>query len=363
MDEPIQRKHGMVAFEYVNNLFDLYASAPQVTGENLSNYDHRDYGMFFQFVAYSLEPSLGIDNSKDVFLLRHLMVFLLFWVGLILFFLALKSRFQNQTLALLGILCIILSPRIFGDSFYNPKDIPLLSWFMIGIYSFVRFVKKPSLNNIIIHAFVAALCIGSRIVGILIPVIFGFWLLSNYFYLDKEYKLKHILIQLTVYFTFLILFTFSLWPVLWENPITSFLYSFQSMSQFRWSGSMLYMGELIHSSSIPWHYAPVWIAVTSPIAILVLFLSGIFSTVFEIKVKGAAFLSERNNRIDLAITLLFFGPLLAVIQFNSVLYNGWRHLYFIYPAMIWISIRGLKSLWEYSSVSKKSKWITYVIIV
>ncbi|MBN3581068.1 hypothetical protein JYB64_01635 [Algoriphagus aestuarii] len=363
MDEPIQRKHGMVAFEYVNEIFNLFPTISKVTGENLSTYDHRDYGMFFQVIAYSLELMLGIDNSRDVFRLRHVMVFCLFWLGLLYFYKALLIRYKNNGLAFAGILLIILSPRIFGDSFTNPKDIPLLSWFMISIFTSINLVNNRNTKSIIAHALISALAIGSRIVGVLIPVVTIIWIIVEFLFQRQDRKWKEPILAISSYVILVMLFTFILWPVLWESPIDSFLHSFRSMKKFRWSGSMLYMGEMIHSSSIPWHYIPIWIVVTTPIAISGLFLVGISRTTKEIVYRPTSFLNDKTNRTDISICLFFFAPLLSVIIFNSVLYNGWRHLYFIYPAMVWISIIGLKELWNYLSRKTGLNWLKYTFIV
>jgi hypothetical protein len=363
MDEPIQRKHGMVAFEYVNEKLNIFPTVPKVTEENLSTYDHRDYGMFFQLIAYSLELILGIDNSRDVFRLRHVMVFSLFWLGLVYFYKALLMRFENKELAFIGIIMLILSPRIFGDSFYNPKDLPLLSWFMISIYTSLNFIYNRNPKSMIAHALVSSLAIGSRIVGVLIPTVTLIWIIGHFQYIREDKKWKKIILTISSYLTLVLTITFLLWPVLWENPMDSFLHSFQSMKKFRWSGSMLYMGELIHSSSIPWHYIPVWITVTTPIAVSGLFLIGIATTTKEIIHRPNSFLKDNGNRSDVAICFFFFAPLLSVILLGSVLYNGWRHLYFIYPAMIWISIIGLKGLWSFLSKRFSLQSLKYAFIL
>jgi hypothetical protein len=36
----------------------------------------------------------------------------------------------------------------------------------------------------------------------------------------------------------------------------------------------------------------------------------------------------------------FFAPLVSVIVFHSVLYDGWRHLFFVYPALLLIAAKG-----------------------
>jgi hypothetical protein len=49
---------------------------------------------------------------------------------------------------------------------------------------------------------------------------------------------------------------------------------------------------------------------------------------------------------DLIFLGLFCSPILAIILLHSVLYNGWRQLYFIYPSFIVIAIGGLLILWR-----------------
>ena len=151
MDEPVQRKHGIVAFEYVNELTGWYPSLPNLTVEHLPTYDHRDYGMLFQMVAYQLELAMGIDNTRDIFRLRHLMVFVLFWAASWVFYRILYLRFTSAPLALAGVLMLALSPRIFGDSMYNPKDIPLLCWFVFAFYTHIRFVDEKDRYGPVLH--------------------------------------------------------------------------------------------------------------------------------------------------------------------------------------------------------------------
>ncbi len=42
--------------------------------------------------------------------------------------------------------------------------------------------------------------------------------------------------------------------------------------------------------------------------------------------------------------LLFFAPLAAVIILNSALYDGWRHMYFIYAPFLLIAMSGFSRL-------------------
>ena len=43
-------------------------------------------------------------------------------------------------------------------------------------------------------------------------------------------------------------------------------------------------------------------------------------------------------------------PVVAVIGLQSVLYGGWRHLYFIYPAFLLVAVRGWQVIWSSAKV-------------
>jgi hypothetical protein len=45
---------------------------------------------------------------------------------------------------------------------------------------------------------------------------------------------------------------------------------------------------------------------------------------------------------------LMIAPILAVIALHSVMYDGWRHLYFIYPFLLLISTKGFLIIWQWS---------------
>ncbi|XOV92129.1 MAG: ArnT family glycosyltransferase [Bacteroidota bacterium] len=345
MDEPIQRKHGIVSFEYVNNQLGHVFPVKHVYNQDIQYYDHRDYGVIFQMVAYFTELSLGLSNSRDVFLLRHLMVFILFWISTIFFFRTIEYHLDDWKLALLGTLFLILSPRIFANSFYNPKDIPLLSWCIISTYTMFKYLDSKKIKYIILHAFACAMAVNTRIVAIYIPAItIGFVMLD---WLKKKKRLEVLKSYLTssmLFILFFVAFTIFLWPFLWSDPIHHFLYSFTSMSHFRWRNSIFFMGDFVYPDNLPWYYIPGWIAISTPILYLVTFLLGVWFVIITTLRNRLALYSNKYERNNLVFLCLFLLPLLAVIILKSTLYNGWRHLYFVYPPLIVISIIGLKAV-------------------
>jgi hypothetical protein len=345
-DEPIQRKHGIVSFDYINQKFNIFPGIQPTYEESLPDYDYRDYGVAFQVFSYGMEKLLKIEDARSVFLIRHFLTFMLFWISAYYFYKTAEITFDNKLIPVLGLLFYILSPRIFTEAFYNPKDIILLSWISIGIYSMLKFLEVRSFRYLFIHALVCSLAINARIVGIVLPfvtVLVALLSLRGHNFLSW---IKSIGIILLLWGVLTIVFTILLWPFLWEDPVRSFIYSFNGMKRFRWDGQLLYWGKLVWASELPWHYTLSQILVTTPVLYSILFLIGFFCTLTTVAKRRFLKLKSNCEKNSIAFLLLFIIPLISVIYFHSILYNGWRQMYFIYPAILLVSLIGLENLFR-----------------
>ncbi len=95
-DENINRTNGFVSLNYVINFLNLnfdispfYKSVPLI-----SEYIDREYGIVFDLPAAAIEVMLGIKNTKDIYLLRHLMTFLVFFLSTICFYILCLNIFK-----------------------------------------------------------------------------------------------------------------------------------------------------------------------------------------------------------------------------------------------------------------------------
>jgi hypothetical protein len=137
-------------------------------------------------------------------------------------------------------------------------------------------------------------------------------------------------------------------PYLWEDPIRNFIEVFKSLSKYNWEARNLYFGKLILASDLPWHYIPVWIIITTPILYVILFAFGAILITIDFYKK------RQFNFVVIQDTLflgLIVGPIFMVVVLESVLYDTWRHLFFIYPFIIVIATIG----WSGISVKEDSK--------
>jgi hypothetical protein len=131
IDEEFQRSSGFywlnyilsfTSFDELKNLVGVKLN--QIKGFSLpSPVNNPYYGIVFDSLAALLEVILKIDDSKNYFQFRHLLNFILFFIGSIFFFKLLLNRFSNYNISLIGTLFFVLSPRIYGGSFFNNKDV------------------------------------------------------------------------------------------------------------------------------------------------------------------------------------------------------------------------------------------------
>ena len=88
--------------------------------------------LLFSMLLYWYAPT---GDTQTIYWRRHQLTFAFFAFSVFIFFLIGKKIFKDWKIGLLGSLFLIISPRIFAHSFYNPKDIPFLSAYIIAIYT------------------------------------------------------------------------------------------------------------------------------------------------------------------------------------------------------------------------------------
>ena len=64
---------------------------------------------------------------------------------------------------------------------------------------------------------------------------------------------------------------------------------------------------------------------------------------------------------DLLFLLTFLIPIIAAIDFRSVSYDGWRHLYFIYPSFLLIAMFAVHLI--KIIFFKKKNYFLYILIL
>ncbi|MCP4049359.1 MAG: hypothetical protein GY730_01445, partial [bacterium] len=326
-DEPFQRNLGKMTYDYIFH-----------NDETLLSHRERFHGQILEAGLYLLEKISFTSSTRQVYLTRHFANFCIFFSGCLFFYLLCKKQFKSRRTALMGVLFLILSPRIFAHAFYNSKDIPFMSIFIISMYTLCLYMENKSFKTAAIHALICALLTATRVLGLLVPFFTGLLICLEIAFKKKSsenYFFKKTLFTLCSFTGIYVISTIIFWPVLWKSPFFQFFSALKHMSNYPWTGTMLYMGSFIKSTELPWHYIPVWITLTTPPLYLLFFITGSASFFIPGKYKN-----NSNILNDLATALWIITPVLTIIVLNSVIYDAWRHLFFIYPAIILLTLKG-----------------------
>jgi hypothetical protein len=355
-DETKQRLTGAVTLKYLAEAFHVPPSMVPWKERlpSLATYPDRDYGVAFEAPAFALEQLLRLKDLRDIYMFRHLLTFLVFFGGVGAVYRLALRRFLDWRIGLLSALFLVLTPRFFAESFYNSKDIVFMAVFAVGMNTTISFVLRPRVSTAFLHALGTAVAIDVRIMALFLMVVAVALLLIRL--IRRELPLGRTSLLLTLYIVGTCTFVVVMWPYLWSRPLGHFVQAFKNMAHFRWEGELRYMGAFIQATSLPWHYTFTWIGITTPLFYLVLFVIGVFVTCHQIVTRGMKLWQDDAELQDIVFLVLFFGQIAAVIAFHSVLYNGWRQLYFIYPAFLLLATKGWVVVW-----SPAPTWTRYKI--
>ncbi len=324
-------------------------AAKAATGENLSDLatlaDPEKlmhlYGASFDTFTTLMVRWFGISDVMDF---RH-------WINsifgfLCMFFGALIMRRVtggNWKYAWITLIMLFFTPRLLGESFNNPKDIPFAAGFVISIYYMLKTFANPS--NIRISSMVGlvlstALGISIRIGGLLSIAIFIMYAGLQYIqqigglksFLSFKWPgfLKYAFLLIALGFLSFILGIMP-WPYGLDDPFTNPITAFKQFSNYGGSIRQLFEGKIFDSDALPRHYLFKYIVITTPIATLV---GWVLLLVLP---------AWKKTKLNNAIFLIFFAavfPVLYIFIQKAQVYGGLRHVLFTIPFFVMSGILG-----------------------
>jgi hypothetical protein len=317
-------------------VYDYVAGDSQKMLEGPNKY----YGPAFEMWLLLFEKAFGLREGRGIYFMRHLVTYLAFVGGTFVFFLLAKRMFRSWKLGLLGAAMLALSPRIFADAFYNSKDIPFLAFFIVSIYTLVRYLDAGTFRWALAHAAACAVATDIRVIGLLVPGFTAAFVVAGLVRPEAgSPTTKRRLLSLAVFAAATGALVVLLWPTLWRQPVHQLAEAFKEMGHFPYGMPVLYLGRYADPVHLPWHYTAVWIAISTPIAYLACFAVG---CVVSVKVIVGRAASGPIGRRDLSILLVwFFFPLVYLMVSGAAVFDGWRHTFFVYPALIGIGLVGI----------------------
>lgn len=299
----------------------------------------RYYGPVFEVPLYICSSflansALGMDEMDS----RRLIMFVFFAISAIFYYRFLSNVFDHPLYGLLGTVLLIFSPRIFAESFYNTKDIAFVSAVIFVLWSLSR-MKVINWKSIGLISLTTGFAMAMRAQGLFILIVVTMALIMS----GKEYVKKRIFFSL-FYVVIAIFLACLMSPVFWNDTFKNMIGYWQSSAN-PVGVPTYYFGKILISPNIPWHYHFVWVAITSLLSVLITCLFGIVWFVMSFFHNKYAI--RNYNRSYIVMALIILGTLMVSVFFHPRSYDGWRHIYYIYPCMIGFSLYAIKTCVEY----------------
>ena len=297
-------------------------------GDALPRDHNRFYGIAFELPLLLVERFLGLQDSRDIYLSRHLLTHFFFIVGGFFCGLLAWRMFNNRWLALLALLLFLLHPRLYAHSYFNSKDLPFAALFVIVLYLTHRAFRRDTLGAFALLGIVAGLAANVRPFALLLPAAV-LAMRGLDFGAAGGAARRRILLAAGGFAAAMLLALYAGHPYYWENPLRYFD-SFGELSQHPTRIEILFRGQIILSDAVPADYIPVWFGITAPPGALLLGAAGIAAALWRGGQAPGRIWRHGELRFRWLLLACLAAPVAVAILLQSNVYNDWRHTYFIW---------------------------------
>ncbi len=358
-DEPMQRQHALVVV--VHYIKQAAPSRVQdTTLPPLYAYEQRFYGVATQLPLVALDAVNDLQEHQR-WLLRHYLTFLFVFVGTLFFYRLVLEALGSWRLALLGVGFLVLTPRIFAESFYNIKDVLFLACFAIALTFGFKYWRTASLKWGFLFAIATALAMTIRIValGLLIFVL----LVRLFDMLTSKTVERQAFVGLMGVTVLTVVAYLALSPASYSGPLLFLGETIGTFSAFSdWDDTVMFMGKTIRGAQAPWFYLPVWFVITVPPIYIILFILGVVAILHSVSRLGWRYL-QTSEREALFFFVLFLVPPSVAVILNSTVYNAWRHFTFIYIPFLLVALYGVQQAWRWLEHWRYWRYIAAIVTV
>ena len=333
-DEIPTRHFGIM---YVDRLVPNVAALDSIRNEGGPAYER--FGPFFEIVLVHAERLLQPMDIRTLFFRRHFATFLMFFAGVVFFHRFLRRRFGQGT-SLLACVCLVASPQLFSHAFYNVKDISFLMMFVASMLTLDSLLSRPGWRTMVVHTLTTVILLGTRVIGLFAMLLTGAAALAR----RPTQRMVWLLFGYGVMTAALLPLA---WPVLQIDFVGVVGDAVRGTTSNPYLGSNLFRGRSISAAHLPWDYVPTWIVITTPVVVTALFLVGSAAALVMVARQPREYFFEEKQR-DLLVLGWFFMPVVGCMVLRPTLYDGWRHLFFVYPAMVYLAAIGMETIVRYA---------------
>jgi len=246
----------------------------------------------------------------------------------------------SASLAMLAAAALTLQPKFVAHAQNNPKDLPGLFVFTLGVLALARLAREPTRRRLVAAAAALGLALTTWLPSVALAPLAAVLLLaaprgarpgedarstSWGDPLARRGGRAAALLAGTVITAYL------LWPWLWADPLGRLRQIGARIAEFPAGFDVLYFGKLYPSSALPLHYTLGSLAVATPLALLLLAALG----------AAAARRGGDSGRRRLAgLALGWIASVLALDAAASFHYDGVRHVLAVLPAIAILAALG-----------------------
>ena len=300
------------------------------------------YGGFFEVIA----QSAARFSPFGPFETRHLISALFGFIGAAYAF-RLGKLMAGPSAGLLSAVFLVLTPRFYGHSFFNNKDIPFAVMYLVSVYYIIKsieFLPRISGRMMLTLGIVIGLCIGIRFNGIILfsYLVLGFvlWLLVRRIpepgSLGTMAKVKSAVATFVPRYLLVVSISYGTalvwWPAAQVHPISQPIKVLTETYNHLWTNKIVFEGASVPVADLPWYYLEKWFLITMPEFYFIAL--GIVAGLCGFAVFRRRNICQDGGFIGLSVlvTAALF-PVAFALATGVVLYDSERHFLFIVPPL------------------------------
>ena len=303
----------------------------------------RDHGQCAYYLAAALLPLQDAQPDR-VMVLWHAYTWVWFMLGVAAVYGFCREAKLSRPVSCGGMLLLYLCPRFFAEGHYNGKDMVLLTLFLCTLWLGLRFLKQPGFLRGALFSLAGAMAANTKVVGFFVWGLMGLCAVVLVTAQRRWDRRMACVAAATV--AFFAGFYALLTPALWSGPVEYLRYLLVNASGFtRWPGVVLFRGMRFEHAvnPLPRYYLVWMMLVTLPLYVAPLAAVGQLSVLRRVWQQRAAALRDPVTLALTAASLCWFVPLLFAVLTRPLVYNGWRHFYFVYAGVVLLGARGLSA--------------------
>ena len=280
-------------------------------------------------VLLAMQRLLGLEDSRDIYLFRHMMSHLLFLFAALACAILSYRLTGSRATACVALFLFVLHPRLYAHSFFNNVDIPFLAMFMVSLLLIHRAFARDTVGAFALCGLCVALAFNTRIMGFVLVLAVLAMRTLDWRVAAHRRERKHVLASAGVFFAVMLVTTYATSPHLLSEPMVGMFERFRWMNRQR-STIVLFDGELLRMGDLPRRYVLTWIAQTTPPFTLLLGLAGTVMALRNCLRRSSEALRNTPVRFECLCLMASWGAVAALAAGRWNIYHGWRPLYFLF---------------------------------